>query len=348
MLTARPMIISMVLLWTLLASFQQPAVGGMAVVKAVLFYSPTCRHCHDVIEQVLKPLAARYGNQLEISVVNVREPAGQMLYQNTIERFSIPDDRRGVPTLVVGDQVLVGAAEIPEKFPTLVERWLAEGGISLPDIPGLADLRKETPVAAPSYGPQDLTASPLQMLARDPVGNGLALVVLAVMVGVLLYNLARFTTDMKNHASPRTPGLPVAAVALVGLGIATYMGYVETAEVMAVCGPVGDCNTVQQSEYASLFGIPLGVLGIGGYLIILAVWLLARFAAPRPAALGTLALFSLALGGTLFSIYLTFLEPFVIGATCAWCLGSALCMTLLLALARRPAAAAFGKMRGFA
>jgi len=37
--------------------------------------------------------------------------------------------------------------------------------------------------------------------------------------------------------------------------------------------------------------------------------------------------------GTLFSIYLTFLEPFVIGATCAWCLSSAIIMTLLIWLA---------------
>jgi uncharacterized membrane protein len=34
--------------------------------------------------------------------------------------------------------------------------------------------------------------------------------------------------------------------------------------------------------------------------------------------------------GTMFSIYLTFLEPFVIGATCAWCLTSAVLMTLLM------------------
>ena len=40
-------------------------------------------------------------------------------------------------------------------------------------------------------------------------------------------------------------------------------------------------------------------------------------------------------GGTLFSIYLTFLEPFVIGAVCAWCLTSAVVMTLLLVVAVR-------------
>jgi len=50
-----------------------------------------------------------------------------------------------------------------------------------------------------------------------------------------------------------------------------------------------------------------------------------------------LARFGLAAGGTLFSIYLTFLEPFVIGATCAWCLTSAIIMTALLWLTAGPA-----------
>ena len=43
-----------------------------------------------------------------------------------------------------------------------------------------------------------------------------------------------------------------------------------------------------------------------------------------------LSLWILAFLGTAFSAYLTFLEPFVIGATCAWCLSSALLMALLL------------------
>ena len=40
--------------------------------------------------------------------------------------------------------------------------------------------------------------------------------------------------------------------------------------------------------------------------------------------------------GTLFSIYLTFLEPFMIGATCAWCLASAVIMTTLMWLTAAP------------
>jgi len=40
-----------------------------------------------------------------------------------------------------------------------------------------------------------------------------------------------------------------------------------------------------------------------------------------------------ALVGTVFSMYLTALEPFVIGASCMWCLSSALGMTAVLWLA---------------
>ena len=128
---------------------------------------------------------------------------------------------------------------------------------------------------------------------------------------------------------------------VVGLGVAGYLAYVETAHVEAVCGPVGDCNTVQQSEYARLFGvIPIGILGMAGYVMILLAWGVARSAKRRLAAYASLAIFGMAAFGVLFSVYLTFLEPFVIGATCAWCLTSAILMTALFWLSLAPARAA--------
>jgi uncharacterized membrane protein len=48
--------------------------------------------------------------------------------------------------------------------------------------------------------------------------------------------------------------------------------------------------------------------------------------------------------GLAFSIYLTFLEPFVIGATCAWCLTSAIVMTALFWLSLKPARLAYSKI----
>ncbi len=124
------------------------------------------------------------------------------------------------------------------------------------------------------------------------------------------------------------PGWLVPLAALAGLGAAGYLSYVELTLSEAVCGVVGNCNTVQQSLYARVFNIPIGVLGIAGYILILAVWLLSRerkWQAQMDKLLQAMALF-----GVAFSIYLTFLEPFVIGATCVWCLTSAVIMLLLL------------------
>ena len=98
-----------------------------------------------------------------------------------------------------------------------------------------------------------------------------------------------------------------------------------------MCGPVGDCNTVNQSEYARLFGVlPVGALGLVGYAALSLAWSVSRFASGTVVSWARLSLLVMTVGGTLFSIYLTFLEPFVIGATCAWCLTSSVVMTAMM------------------
>jgi uncharacterized membrane protein len=173
-------------------------------------------------------------------------------------------------------------------------------------------------------------------VARDPIGNGLAIVVLGGMiVSVALVLVPRRSPIARSQPAWREWAIPV--LCLIGLGVAGYLAYVETAQVEAVCGPVGDCNTVQQSEYARLFGVlPIGVLGMIGYTAIIIAWCIERKGRAPLNRLAALALVIMAVGGTVFSIYLTFLEPFVIGATCAWCLTSAILMTVLLWLTVTP------------
>ena len=143
---------------------------------------------------------------------------------------------------------------------------------------------------------------------------------------------------------PRPVMLTICSYRLL-LGVSIYLGSVEASGADAVCGPVGDCNAVQQSEYASIFGIPIGVLGVIGYGLLLAGWIVSRVAKGALADLGLIFAVAVAFGGTLFSIYLTFLEPFVIGATCVWCLTSAVAIMGLLWLTAGPAWAAFGRLR---
>jgi uncharacterized membrane protein len=160
----------------------------------------------------------------------------------------------------------------------------------------------------------------------DRAGNSASVLVLLFMIVSLA--LRGWPPRVRGKV---WPAWVVPVLVVVGVGVATYLSYIEITHAEAVCGPVGDCNTVNQSEYATLFGIlPVGVLGLMGYALILVLWAWGLFGGGDSAKPAHLGLWGAALFGTVFSVYLTFLEPFVIGATCAWCLTSAVVMTLLL------------------
>ncbi len=211
-------------------------------------------------------------------------------------------------------------------------------------IPATASSANTFPTALPNIVTHQNGASNwLDTFARDPAGNTLSVLVLIGMFASIVWAVTLFKkTDgifLKENWAWIVPLL-----CAVGFGVAGYLTYVETTQVTAVCGPVGDCNTVQQSEYARLFGVlPIGVLGVLGYVAIFIAWLVTQFTRDRLAELAAISIFAMTAFGTLFSIYLTFLEPFVIGATCVWCLSSAILMTVLMLLSAGPAKIALSK-----
>jgi uncharacterized membrane protein len=111
-------------------------------------------------------------------------------------------------------------------------------------------------------------------------------------------------------------------LALIGLGVATYLTYVHYDGIQPVCGLGGDCEKVQTSEWADLAGVPVALLGLIGYAAILATLFVEREEALVAGAL-------VALVGFGFSAYLTYRELFSIDAICPWCVASAVIMTLL-------------------
>jgi uncharacterized membrane protein len=159
---------------------------------------------------------------------------------------------------------------------------------------------------------------------------------MVAMALALVYVLIR--SALIGVGRPFSPG-PVwianliPALAVIGLGVAGYLAFVETRDVAAICGPVGDCNAVQSSPYATLFGLlPVAFVGVAGYAGILAAWAAARFAHGHLAEFAPLALFGMALFGVLLSLHLTYVELFIIRAVCMWCLASAAVITLIMVL----------------
>jgi uncharacterized membrane protein len=115
----------------------------------------------------------------------------------------------------------------------------------------------------------------------------------------------------------------VGLVALAGAGVAGYLTYVHYQPDALICTAGGGCETVQDSSYAELLGIPVALLGLLAYVAVLAlvVWdsELAR----------TLAA-AIALTAAGFAVYLIVLQAFVIDAWCVWCLINDLVVVPLL------------------
>jgi cytochrome c biogenesis protein CcdA len=125
---------------------------GDATVRLVYFYRDDCPHCIAVLNEILLPLQAEYGQRLEMKLVQFHDPTrtGEidpqkyaMLLQAE-EIFGVTPEERGIPMLVVGGEVLIGEDEIRERLRCVLETCLASRGTAWPDIPGLE--------AVPPYG----------------------------------------------------------------------------------------------------------------------------------------------------------------------------------------------------
>jgi len=289
-----------------------------ANVRAILFTTLDCRACQLEVKATLGPLQEKYGEKLEIRTVDILTSEDVEYLYKVGEAYDIPRQVVDLPLIIVGEHVLIGeqmAAELPE----LVASYLASGGA---DWPSILD-KQVTGMPTDSETAASVTT--------HSNGFTLAIVIMVLMAGALLYSLIALWQGA-TIPLPAWADWLIPALIIIGIGVAGYLAYVETQSVEAVCGPVGDCNTVQQSRYAKLFDIlPVGVLGLLGYLGLSAAWLARRFL-PKLEKPAAISFWGMAFFAVIFSLYLTYLEPFVIKAVCIWCLASAVIVTLLLLL----------------
>jgi uncharacterized membrane protein len=120
----------------------------------------------------------------------------------------------------------------------------------------------------------------------------------------------------------------VATLALIGVGVATYLALHRLGYIGELVCRIGSCEAVQTSRWATFLGVPVAFWGVGFYLLLFVV----AMAATRPPLEESLgaskALVALTASGVVFSLWLTYLELFVIRAICAWCVVSAVVVTL--------------------
>jgi uncharacterized membrane protein len=121
-----------------------------------------------------------------------------------------------------------------------------------------------------------------------------------------------------------------AILAAIGTLVSAYLTWVHYSGDLALCIGVGGCEAVQNSRFSVVGPVPVALIGLGGFVAILAVALLR--VRDDAAAWTDSALFGLSLAGTLYVAYLTYVELFVLGAVCPWCVSVALCAAAILAL----------------
>jgi len=152
------------------------------IVRVVLFFSPTCPHCHEVIQDHLpiffdiyggepslwtdqsvqdadSSLYLMYNDQLEILLIDVTRPLGGRLFVADLQGHGIPPEQGSVPRMVFGDDILVGSIEIPSRFHSLMREAVADGGLDWPAIPGLSTLVAAFPTATVAAADPDVVAT---------------------------------------------------------------------------------------------------------------------------------------------------------------------------------------------
>jgi uncharacterized membrane protein len=115
-----------------------------------------------------------------------------------------------------------------------------------------------------------------------------------------------------------TGGAVVSSVSL-------YHHYGTSATAYCDIGENFSCDIVNRSTYSTVLGVPVALIGVAGYLAVLALSTSYRYRPDTPAilAIGSLA-------GLGFALYLTYVEGFILAAWCILCLSS---LVLILSIA---------------
>jgi uncharacterized membrane protein len=116
---------------------------------------------------------------------------------------------------------------------------------------------------------------------------------------------------------------------IIGFIDSLYLTIIEFTHTPIYCTPgLGDCTSVQESQWSTIWGIPIALFGALTYLVLIVIYLLEK----KIGVIGRYSdylLFGISFFGFLYSLFLTYLEFFVLHAVCQWCLLSALCMTII-------------------
>lgn len=132
---------SLILLLITIGLAARSASAQKPVVHMLLFHSPTCPHCKEVIEEILPPIQEKYKDAIEIRMLDVSDPANRWLQLELEKQIGVPENVCGaVPTILIGPSLdgsvkgslLIGSKDISQELEPLIQKYLDAGGAPLP------------------------------------------------------------------------------------------------------------------------------------------------------------------------------------------------------------------------
>jgi vitamin-K-epoxide reductase (warfarin-sensitive) len=129
--------------------------------------------------------------------------------------------------------------------------------------------------------------------------------------------------------------IAILILALIGVGISGYLFShhgTDMSEAACEINATFSCQSVDQSEYSEIFGIPVSLLGIIGYALMVLGALVKLFDKSDDRGIDAFLLIASG-GGMGFALYLTAIEAFVLHTWCLYCIAQQIDILIIFALA---------------
>jgi len=104
-------------------------------VHLLVFYSQDCAECASIMDEYLPDLLKEYGHRVRIHAGDITNPQNALLLQALLAAYGVaPERANGHPVLLIGEQLLLGAADIRARLKPLIDSYLARDGVELPNL----------------------------------------------------------------------------------------------------------------------------------------------------------------------------------------------------------------------
>lgn len=123
-----------------------------SLIHVYYFYSVDCPHCMAILDEIIQPLLIEKGDMVDIRLLELGKSKNYEALLLIEQYFKISAEERGLPTLIIGETVLIGELPIRDKFLDLVQLGIDQGGIEFPEIAGIDPSSLESSLISSSSG----------------------------------------------------------------------------------------------------------------------------------------------------------------------------------------------------